>query len=342
MRVIEGRNVNYNYAELLRTIRREGVLQPSRAGEVFSLPEPVTLVTRRPQERVLLDPRRDANPFFHFFEALFLLAGRDDYTWLDRFVRDFSVRFAEPNGHGHGSYGRRWRYHFGFDQLDAIVAKLRADPNDRRVVLQMWDGTPHYVNGDGDQEADDLRVDARDVPCNTHCYPRICTGPSGPTLDLMVCCRSNDAIWGATGANAVQFSMLQEYLAGRIGVGVGTLYQVTSNMHAYTTRLGRYGEPALKDRWEADEYIKGEIQPVPIGTDWDQWDSDLDAFMRSTEDDVVFAFSNLWFVTVASEMWATHELFAKGDKPAALERAQRIAAPDWALAARRWIERRMK
>jgi thymidylate synthase len=52
-------------------------------------------------------------------------------------------------------------------------------------------------------------------------------------LDLTVLCRSNDVVWGAYGANAVHFSVLQEYLAGRIGVDVGVMYQFSNNYHGY-------------------------------------------------------------------------------------------------------------
>lgn len=353
MYVIEGRNVNDNYPQLLKLIRREGEVHPSRAGQVAVLLAPVMLVTHRPQERVLFDPQREANPFFHLFESLFLLAGRDDYTWLDRFVRDFSARFAEQGGRGHGSYGRRWRSHFGFDQIDVIVEKLKKDPHDRRVVLSMWDPTSTHgimedVSGVGtfpDEEvhyagANDLRGSFADHPCNTHIYPRIVDG----RLDLTVCCRSNDAIWGATGANAVQFSMLQEYLAGRIGVGVGRLYQLANNMHAYTDRLARYGTPD-HDRWAPNVYDTLGVTPAPIGTDWEAWDEDLARFMECADEHSDFlseTVRNPWFRTVAFPMWEVHKLFSEGYKGSALEEASAIWAPDWRVACENWIRRRMK
>jgi hypothetical protein len=49
--------------------------QGSRAGDVLVAPHPVMSVTSIPTERVLFDPARDANPFFHLFESLWMLAG---------------------------------------------------------------------------------------------------------------------------------------------------------------------------------------------------------------------------------------------------------------------------
>jgi hypothetical protein len=61
-----------------------------------------------PCERVLFSPRRNANPFFHFFEALWILAGSNDVQWLSH----FNKRMAEFSDNGrtfHGAYGYRLR-----------------------------------------------------------------------------------------------------------------------------------------------------------------------------------------------------------------------------------------
>ena len=210
MYVINARNVNDAYNQGLIHLLKEGEVQDTRAGQVIVLPYPLTTVYEKPTERVLFDPVRDANPFFHLFESLWMLSGRNDATWLDQFVSDFSVRFAEDDGMQHGAYGYRWRNHFYNDQLPVLIDILKTNNNDRRAVLTMWD------------PASDLGVrDKKDIPCNSQAFLRVRKGSSGPVLDITVCCRSNDAIWGAYGANAVHFSVLLEYLARMIGVGVG-------------------------------------------------------------------------------------------------------------------------
>src|SRR5678816_542793 len=138
MHVINANNVNDAYYQGLRLLK-DAPIESSRAGEVRVWPCPVTTVYERPTERVLFDPKRDANPFFHLFEALWMLSGRQDATWLDRFVKDFSSRFTEEDGTQHGAYGHRWRNAFGFDQLHHVVNTLRSDPTSRQCVIQMWD-----------------------------------------------------------------------------------------------------------------------------------------------------------------------------------------------------------
>src|SRR5919109_5331256 len=124
MEVIQARNVNDAYFKGVHLLRRYGIREQSRAGEVLVMPCPVTTVYERPWERILWDEKRNANPFFHLAESLWMLAGRNDARWLDQFVSDFSSRFAEVSGLQHGAYGYRWRKHYSMDQLDSVVQML--------------------------------------------------------------------------------------------------------------------------------------------------------------------------------------------------------------------------
>lgn len=340
MITITGRNVNYNYCTSIGEVQKHGVMEESRNGPVLVAPSPVMTVTERPTERVLFDHDRNANPFFHFFECLWMMSGSNDGKWLDRFVSDFSSRYGEEDGTIHGAYGSRWRnwpqlyeqdglmWQFTgedsfFDQLRTCVDLLRESPRDRRVVVSMWD--PNM----------DLDADVRDVPCNTHMYPRIREEKGRPVLDLTVCCRSNDIIWGATGANAVHFSFLQEWMAAQIGVGVGKMYQLSNNWHAYTGTLERVGEPAILDL-----YSSGEVQPYPICTVPEAWDEDLALFMRN-DSAPRRMFENSFFSEVAVPMWDTHLLWKHGDRTDAMDHSSSIAATDWREAARLWMQRRI-
>jgi hypothetical protein len=75
----------------------------------------------------------------------------------------------------------------------------------------------------------DLGLDWKDRPCNTHVY----FDARGGVLNMTVCCRSNDALWGAYGANAVHFSILQEVIAAGVGIPMGVYRQFSNNFHAY-------------------------------------------------------------------------------------------------------------
>jgi hypothetical protein len=194
-----------------------------------------------PQERVLFNEKRDANPVFHLMEAIWMLAGEDSVDFLVPFNQRMR-EYAEDDGRIHGAYGHRWRMHFGHDQLAVIADVLRRDPKSRQAVLGMW--SPDM----------DLAVNKRDRPCNTHVYFEIQRG----RLNMTVCCRSNDLLWGCYGANVVHFSVLQELLAQELGAEIGTYYQVSNNLHAYTDL------PMIQDFLNMPADNDGALYPPPF------------------------------------------------------------------------------
>lgn len=246
------RNVQEAYVRGLRYLVDYGVREDTRNGPALVLDEPMVTIYERPLERVLVDPARDANPFFHLLESIWMLAGRRDVASLEPFNAGLK-RYSDDGENYHGAYGWRWREHFEkdhtgdyqttppIDQVLQVIELLRANPNDRRVVIGMWDPTL------------DLGRDGLDFPCNTHIYFRARTsgsiGREGllvsdvPLLDMTVCCRSNDAVWGAYGANAVHFSVLLEFVAAACGFGVGRMIQLSNNFHVYTDVLDKVGKP---------------------------------------------------------------------------------------------------
>lgn len=233
--VMRVRNVNEALAHGLELLSEVGLQKDTRNGPVCMAPGPVVTITERPMERVLFSPLRAANPFFHLMEALWMLGGRNDLPWLCQFNKRMAS-FSDDGGKTQpGAYGFRWREYFGYDQLAAIIEELSARPNSRRAVLSMWDGWGIHTFGDlhilGDLHG--AIQGSADVPCNTHCYFRVEDGK----LHMTVCCRSNDALWGAHGANVVHFSVLLEYLAASLCLDVGTLTQFSHDYHLYPAAL---------------------------------------------------------------------------------------------------------
>lgn len=357
MIVISGRNVNQLYVRGLTEILENGERGLSRNGPVIAYGCPVTSVYEKPTERVLFSESRDANPFFHLMEAIWMLAGRRDAAFLTRYAKQLG-EYAEADGMIHGAYGHRWRYSLGYDQLPVVIKKLKKNPDDRQVVIQMWDGVSDTMLFMGQQydsnRCNDLRAKVRDRPCNTHVYLRVRQVeqkyPKGNTaeLDLTVCCRSNDAIWGAYGANAVHFSVLQEYLAAAIGVGVGRMYQVSNNLHVYDNDLLRRCVDGVEDVEPTHcHYSAGEVRPMPMVThpetflrECEKFCEAVDQLWRGTR--ATTSFKNEWLESTASEMSSAHYYFKQGDVDRASAHVSRIRADDWRLACALWIQRRAK
>jgi len=323
MHTIVARNVCHALHQGVNLMRAIGKPMDSRGGPVVVAPTPVTTVYERPQERVLFSAVRDANPFFHLMEAMWMLAGARDADFPSVFIRDFGDKHAESDGTIHDAYGYRWRHWFGLDQLTEVVDRLRIDPNDRQAVIQMWDAQ---------EDLADPKWKTR--PCNLVVALRVRDGQ----LDLTTFVRSNDIIWGAYGANAVHFSVLQEYLAARIGVRVGYLYQVSNNWHAYRAV---YDDLAGADLFDC-RYSTSDVRPMPMFGDVGIIDRDIFEFVSWARDvdQKIPSFYSRWFAEVGVRVRETHAMWRAGDRAGAIEYTENIAAVDWRVACREWMERR--
>ena len=229
------RNVHEACIKLIPFIKKNGKEYSSKNGKVIRLTSPICVEYTNPTERFLFWEERDANPFFHFFESLWMLNGNNNLDFVDYFapMRDYSDDKRTLNG----AYGYRWKNYFGFDQIDFVVNELKNNPNSRRAVISMWD--PEDV---------EKRKDSKDLCCNTQVYFDVqpekikVEGFKHKVLDcyklnMTVLNRSNDSIFGLTGANAVHFSYLQEYIARKLEIKVGSYFQISNNCHVYVDEV---------------------------------------------------------------------------------------------------------
>lgn len=322
----EYRGVNEAFYAMVRGIDSGDIptrKQSSRNGNVLLVEEPVLVTYSHPRERVLFNEARDANPFFHIYEAMWMLAGRNDLAPLTYFVKDFA-KYSDDGKTLNGAYGYRWRYSrfvdyqngvgdpypedvpwSRVDQLDLLVAHLKAQPDSRRAVLQMWNveddllkisaSCPTCLGAKYWPTAQELcpgclgkcTPASKDVCCNLSVMFSIRTGstPVGVDdwdtgalapkyLDMTVTNRSNDMILGMLGANFVHFTFLQEYMAARLGVEVGKYHHFTNNLHVYESNwkprewLGWYDKVGHDgDYYQNENNDIGVVKPGPMLTD---------------------------------------------------------------------------
>lgn len=343
--VIQARNVNDALPTGLWALHLGGVTDDSRNGRVLASLQPVVTVYSHPNERVLFSAVRDANPFFHFFESLWMLAGHNDVAFPAHFAANIAS-FSDDGKTITGAYGFRWREHFGYDQLQMIIDELKANPKSRRCVLSMWNPThERYTATEHDLYL--AMNGGKDVPCNTQCY----FDTLGGKLNMTVTCRSNDAVWGCYGANMVHFSMLLEYVAGSTGIPMGVYRQFSNNFHIYLDRpdVQRLHAPDGKPTVGVDDrYVTQGLSSfalMPLGSPR-AFDTDLANFFKLWKPEETlepFDFNAPFFYEVAVPLWNTHVAYKQGDFPKAymyLDGLEACAAQDWALAAREWLQRR--
>jgi len=163
-----------------------------------------------PRGRMSTVPGRTFNPWLALSESLWILAGRDDIECLlpyNRCIREFS----DDGKTLHGAYGKRIH-----DQIEPLLDRLRADPTDRRAVLSIW-------------RSSDLWKITKDPPCNDMVMFKL----REDKLQMAVFCRSNDLHWGLHAVNIFTFGILQEYLAARLGAGLGRQLHFSQSLHIY-------------------------------------------------------------------------------------------------------------
>lgn len=325
---IECSNVNYGLSFGIEALLNKGKEEASRNGPVLVYPQPVCTTYYNPRQRVLFNPVRDANPYFHLMEALWMLGGRNDVKWPAYFASNMS-NYSDDSKTLNGAYGYRWRKHFKVDQLEFIVHELRKRPDSRRAVLAMWDGScdMEYAYKGG-----------KDAPCNTHIYFSI----DKHKLDMMVMCRSNDIIWGCYGANVVHMSILQEYMAAWLGLEVGKYRQLSANFHAY---LSKYSEKELEEiqKSTVDGYSGiGHTKPFKLINDTpiEEWDRQLEHFLQYPSAPIP-GHMDSFFTEVACPMYKSWMLRKEGHRELSYHSLCFMPIDnDWRRACDEWLHRR--
>ena len=332
--VIRAVSVSEALSKGLRLLLARGIEEPSRNGGVLVMSGPVITEYLYPERRVLFSPLRDANPFFHLMEALWMLAGRRDLA----FPKQFNKRFGEYSDDGetlHAAYGHRWRYNFGVDQVEAVIVELRRDPATRRAVISMADPA---------RDIPALQAGGKDLPCNTTIY----FDARGGAINMTVCCRSNDILWGAYGANAVHFSILQEFVAACVGLPAGIYRQMSNNYHLYLNVLNQQAMRNMALEADASDAYRqsGRFFVAPLELvqgDPKEFLYELTAFLADPLSD--YAYNEPFFGTVAAPMyaaWNEWKTRAPGWVERALNAAGAIAASDWNKACVEWLQRRIE
>lgn len=354
------RNVNSSFRGLIEGIHTGKIpveVRPSRVGEVLQIEEPVILTYTHPRERVLFNSARDANPVFHLYEALHMLAGRNDIAPLDYYSGNYGKQVRDGNSDiANGAYGYRWRHSNQtsdiqgvqgmddideIDQLKILINHLKANPFSRRAVLSMWN-----------VEDDLLKVyTSRDVCCNLcvcfsireEFYPteRPCVYRQGVVrkcLDMTVFNRSNDLIWGCLGANYVHFGILLEYMAAHLGVEVGIYNQISNNIHVYTER---YKPEEWLNDGTPDHYVR--IKPLPLVCDPATFDVEVPQFVETNKDgkaNVHRRWREPFLDLVAQKMCHAFHAHKRRDYKASHGWIDEITSLDWQIACREWIAKR--
>ena len=235
MLTFEGATADEAWRQAVARLRSEAPFQESRDQPTRELIH-ATFTLQDPRQRIVFS--RPINPAFAIAEVIWILAGANDLDFL-RFWNPRMRQFSDDDLTLRGAYGFRLGSQPQLapevaqtlrhvardaaeerqDQLRGAYEALRTTPHSRQVVLQIWDRR-------SDLPAPTPR--SKDIPCNLVSHLLVRNGK----LEWLQVMRSNDLIWG-TPYNFIQFTTLQEIIAGWLGIEVGTYNHVSDSLHVY-------------------------------------------------------------------------------------------------------------
>lgn len=197
--------------------------QISRAGDTQEILHAAISISN-PRERWVVSKTPSINPALAIAEVIWIMNGRNDSSFLNYFC-SILPNFAGKGRTYHGAYGYRLRRQFGIDQLDRAYNALKHKPESRQVVLQIWDGRLDLPRVKG-------KVMAADIPCNLISMLKVRSGK----LEWTQILRSNDVFRGLP-YNFVQFTTMQEIVAGWLGLEIGSYNQISDSLHVYDENM---------------------------------------------------------------------------------------------------------
>jgi thymidylate synthase len=230
--VLEEESADMLWGEAVKWFGPSGISVPQqgRGGQTCEVLN-ASLTLTNPRQRWISSRSPAINPAFALAEVIWIMAGREDSA----FVNYFNPKLPQFAGNGqtyHGAYGYRLRKQLGIDQLERAYAALSSNPESRQVVLQIWNSRTDLPNNDGSPQAPD-------IPCNIVAMLKL----RNNRLEWTQVMRSNDFVLGLP-HNIVQFSTLQEILAGWLHVEVGNYNHYADSLHLYREEISTLPEAA--------------------------------------------------------------------------------------------------
>lgn len=151
----------------------------------------------------------------------------NDLTLLEnkygiKWWRDWEVEKTNTIGQRYGATVRR------YDLINDLIKKLKTDPMNRRLVLNMF-------------QYSDLKETAGLAPCAYETIWSTRIVGSEVFLDLTLIQRSNDMLV-ANSINGVQYVALQMMIAGAVGMKIGKFVHYINNLHIYDRHFEQAAE----------------------------------------------------------------------------------------------------
>lgn len=207
------------YCDMYQKLERFGKISMGRNGQTKELTH-VCLTISDPTQRWIERRKPVISPAFAIAELVMIMNGSDEAALLNAW-NPALPKYQGKYKRYPGAYGKRLRYSFGFDQISRAYDTLKNNPESRQAVIEIW-------KPDIDLPQNKGQPNNADIPCNICSLLKI----RNKKLLWTQVMRSNDIVFGLP-YNFLQFTFLQEIIAGWLNVGVGEYMHISDSLHMY-------------------------------------------------------------------------------------------------------------
>ena len=172
-----------------------------------------------PTNKVITNKERNWNEEYAAAEWAWYLSGDPRVSTLGELYGKIPAiwkRMADKNGEVNSNYGYQWKRN---DQLENVINILKQGYDTRQAAISIYDGK-------------EINKYEFDTPCTYAVQFTIVQGK----LYMSVYMRSND-LWYGFCNDQYQFASLQEMVAERLNLPVGTYYHHAHNLHLYNDKI---------------------------------------------------------------------------------------------------------
>lgn len=210
-------NLQEVYKTMLQDLLAEGLTTAPRGMETKEF-IPCVFQVSNPLSRIIALRSRKMNLFYGMLETMWYMNGDETLAPLT-FYNKAMANFSDDGTTLHGAYGARLikkNQELNKSQFGLVYDKLQKDPSSRQAVSIIWDPWhDHQLT--------------KDVPCTIGFIFTI----REDKLNMTTIMRSNDIVLGTT-YDVFAFTIFQEFLARKLGVGLGTYTHVANSFHIYS------------------------------------------------------------------------------------------------------------
>ena len=172
-----------------------------------------------PTNKVITNKERNWNQEYAAAEWAWYLSGDPRVTTLGKLYGKIPAiwkNMADKNGEVNSNYGYQWRRN---DQLENVINILEHGFDTRQAAISIYDGK-------------EINKYEFDTPCTYAIQFTVVQSK----LYMSVYMRSND-LWYGFCNDQYQFASLQEMVAERLNLPVGTYYHHAHNLHLYNDKI---------------------------------------------------------------------------------------------------------